>query len=171
MNQFIHVGFGNIVNTEKVIAALNQKAEIRQAAASLKNQIREKQRQAARYERMSTGIYEDYRDGILDEAEYLAMRKHYSEEADRLREEINRMITAQDSYAEDYRLNDTFSDLVRKYAEFSALTREIVEAFIADIRVHTGGGLTIVFRFEDELKQLTDLAEKRKEKIQHDDTE
>ena len=34
-----------------------------------------------------------------------------------------------------------------------------------------GGGLTIVFRFEDELKQLTDLAEKRKEKIQHDDTE
>ena len=159
------------LNTEKVIAALNQKAEIRQAAASLKNQIREKQRQAARYERMSTGIYEDYRDGILDEVEYLAMRKHYSEEADRLREEINRMITAQDSYAEDYRLNDTFSDLVRKYAEFSALTREIVEAFIADIRVHTGGGLTIVFRFEDELKQLTDLAEKRKEKIQHDDTE
>lgn len=82
-----------------------------------------------------------------------------------------RMITEQDSYAEDYRLNDTFSDLVRKYAEFPALTREIVEAFIADIRVHTGGGLTIVFRFEDELKQLTDLAEKRREKVQHDDTE
>ena len=159
------------LNTEKVIATLNQKAEIRQAAASLKNQIQEKQRQAARYERMNTGIYEDYRDGILDEAEYLAMRKHYSEEADRLREVIDQMITEQDSYAEDYRLNDTLSDLVRKYAEFPALTRKIVEAFIADIRVHTGGSLTIVFRFEDELKQLTDLAEKRKEKIQHDDTE
>ena len=46
-----------------------------------------------------------------------------------------------------------------------------MEAFIADIRVHTGGGLKIVFRFEDELKQLTDLAEKRREKVQHDDTE
>ena len=128
-------------------------------------------RMDGRYERMNTGIYEDYRDGILDESEYLAMRKHYSEEADRLREEINRMLTDQDSYAEDYRLNDTLTDLVRKYAEFPALTEEIVEAFIADIRVHTGGGLKIVFRFEDELKQLTDLAEKRKEKIQHDDTE
>ena len=159
------------LNTEKVIATLNQKAEIRQAAASLKKQIREKQRQAARYERMNTGIYEDYRDGILDESEYLDMRKHYAEEAERLREEIDRMITEQDSYAEDYRLNDTLSDLVRKYAEFSTLTREIVEAFIADIRVHTGGGLKIVFRFEDELKQLTDLAEKRREKVQHDDTE
>ena len=159
------------LDTEKVIETLNQKAEIRQAAASLKNQIREMQRQAARYERMNTGMYEDYRDGILDESEYLAMRKHYSEEADRLREEIDRMITEQDSYAEDYRLNDTLSDLVRKYAEFTTLTREIVEAFIADIRVHTGGGLKIVFRFEDELKQLTDLAEKRREKVQHDDTE
>ena len=159
------------LNTEKVIATLNQKAEIRQAVASLKNQIREKQRQAARYERMNTGIYEDYRDGILDESEYLAMRKHYSEEADRLRKEIDRMITEQDSYAEDYRLNDTLSDLVRKYAQFTTLTREIVEAFITDIRVHTGGGLKIVFRFEDELKQLTDLAEKRREKVQHDDTE
>lgn len=159
------------LNTEKVIAMLNQKTEIRQAAASLKNQIREMQRQAARYERMNTGIYEDYRDGILDESEYLAMRKHYSEEADRLREEIKRMTTEQDSYAEDYRLNDTLSDLIRKYAEFPTLTREIVEAFIADIRVHTGGGLKIVFRFEDELKQLTDLAEKRREKVQHDDTE
>ena len=159
------------LDTEKVIETLNQKAEIRQAAASLKNQIREMQRQAARYERMNTGIYEDYRDGILDESEYLAMRKHYSEEADRLREEIDQMITEQDSYAEDYRLNDTLSDLVRKYAEFTTLTREIVEAFIADIRVHTGGGLKIVFKFEDELKQLTDLAEKRREKVQHDDTE
>ena len=159
------------LDTEKVIETLNQKAEIRQAAASLKNQIREMQRQAARYERMNTGIYEDYRDGILDESEYLDMRKHYSEEADRLREEIDRMITEQDSYAEDYRLKDTLSDLVRKYAEFTTLTREIVEAFIADIRVHTGGGLKIVFRFEDELKQLTDLAEKRREKVQHDDTE
>ena len=159
------------LDTEKVIETLNQKTEIRQAAASLKNQIREMQRQAARYERMNTGIYEDYRDGILDESEYLAMRKHYSEEADRLREEIDRMITEQDSYAEDYRLNDTLSDLVRKYAEFTTLTREIVEAFIADIRVHTGGGLKIVFKFEDELKQLTDLAEKRREKVQQDDTE
>ena len=42
-------------------------------------------RMDGRYERMNTGIYEDYRDGILDESEYLAMRKHYSEEADRLR--------------------------------------------------------------------------------------
>ena len=128
----------------------------------MKNQIREKQRQAARYERMNTGIYEDYRDGILDEAEYLAMRKHYSEEADRLREEIDRMITEQDSYVEDYRLNDTLSDLVRKYAEFTTLTREIVEAFIADIRVHTGGGLTIVFRFEDELKTTDESCRKAK---------
>ena len=58
------------LDTEKVIETLNQKTEIRQAAASLKNQIREMQRQAARYERMNTGIYEDYRDGILDESEY-----------------------------------------------------------------------------------------------------
>lgn len=87
-----------------MIETLNQKAEIRQAAASLKNQIREMQRQAARYERMNTGIYEDYRDGILDDSEYLAMRKHYSEEADRLRKEIDQMIIEQDSYAEDYRL-------------------------------------------------------------------
>ena len=153
------------LDTEEVVRKLNQKTEVRKTAASLKDKIREMQRKAARFERMNTGIYEDYRDGILNETEYLAMRKHYYEKTEQIKEEINRMITEQDSYAEDYRINDTVVDLVRKHQDFPVLTREIVETFIADIKVHIGGRLKIVFRFEDELKQMTDFAEKRREEV------
>lgn len=46
--------------------------------------------------------------------------------------------------------------------EFPVLTREIIEAFIAEVQVHTDSRLTIRFRFEDEFEKLQQLAEMRK---------
>ena len=43
------------------------------------------------------------------------------------------------------------SDLVRKYAGIYDFNQRNCRSIIADIRVHTGGGLKIVFKFEDEL--------------------
>ena len=68
------------LDTEQVIAKLNRSPKGRAAASDIQNRIREKQRRISKIERLSTGIYEDYREGILNEEEYLAIRSQYGEE-------------------------------------------------------------------------------------------
>ena len=150
------------LDTEQVIAKLNRSPKGRAAASDIQNRIREKQRRISKIERLSTGIYEDYREGILDEEEYLAIRKQYGEEKAELLKDVDRLLLAETEHKTDYRSTGSLADIVRKYAEFPKLNREIVEAFINDIQVHTDSHLTITFAFEDEFQQLMATAEQRR---------
>lgn len=150
------------LDTEQVIAKLNRSLKGRAVASDIQNRIREKQRRISKIERLSTGIYEDYREGILDEEEYLAIRRQYGTEKEELLKEVDALMQAETEHEADYHSTGSLADIVRKYAEFQELNREIVEAFIADIQVHTDSHLAITFAFEDEFQRLIDMAEQRR---------
>lgn len=150
------------LDTEQVIAKLNRSPKGRAAASNIQNHIREKQRRITKIERLSTGIYEDYREGILDEEEYLAIRRQYGAEKEELLKEVDALMLAETEHEADYHSTGSLADIVRKYAEFQELSREIVEAFITDIQVHTDSHLAITFAFEDEFQRLIDMAEQRR---------
>ena len=150
------------LDTEQVIAKLNRSPKGRAAASNIQNRIREKQRRITKIERLSTGIYEDYREGILDEEEYLAIRRQYGAEKEELLKEVDALMLAETEHEADYHSTGSLADIVRKYAEFQELNREIVEAFIVDIQVHTDSHLAITFAFEDEFQRLIDMAEQRR---------
>lgn len=151
------------LDTERVIADLNKKTSVRQAAVSLQDAMKKKQRRIAKVEQMSCGIYEDYQEGILTETEYLNLRKSYADEVITLTKEIDALMQEQSQYEEDFHAGGSLSEIVHRYAGFQELTREIIETFIAEVRVHTGGKLTILFRFEDEFQMLQQIAHVRKE--------
>lgn len=150
------------LDTEQIIAKLNRSPKGRAAASDIQNHIREKQRRISKIERLSTGIYEDYREGILNEEEYLAIRSRYGEEKEGLVKEVDALMLAEREHEADYHSTGSLADIVRKYAEFPEINREIVEAFIADIQVHTDSHLVITFAFEDEFQRLIDMAEQRR---------
>ena len=150
------------LDTEQVIVKLNRSPKGRAAASNIQNHIREKQRRITKIERLSTGIYEDYREGILDEEEYLAIRRQYGAEKEELLKEVDALMLAETEHEADYHSTGSLADIVRKYAEFQELSREIVEAFITDIQVHTDSHLAITFAFEDEFQRLIDMAEQRR---------
>ena len=150
------------LDLERIIADLNKKTSVREAAVGMQDLIRKKQRRIAKVEQMSCGIYEDYQEGILNETEYLTLRKTYAEEVLSLTKEIEGLLQEQAQYDENYRAVGSLSELAHQYSDFTELTREIIETFIAEIRVHTGGRLKITFRFEDEFEKLQQIAEMRK---------
>ena len=150
------------LDLERIIADLNKKTSIREAAVGMQGLIRKKQRRIAKVEQMSCGIYEDYQEGILNETEYLTLRKTYADEVLSLTKEIEGLLQEQTQYDENYRAAGSLSELAHQYSDFTELTREIIETFIAEIRVHTGGRLKIAFRFEDEFEKLQQIAEMRK---------
>ena len=150
------------LDLERIIADLNKKTSVREAAVGMQGLIRKKQRRIAKVEQMSCGIYEDYQEGILNETEYLTLRKTYADEVLSLTKEIEGLLQEQAQYDENYRAVGSLSDLAHQYSDFTELSREIIETFIAEIRVHTGGRLKITFRFEDEFEKLQQIAEMRK---------
>ena len=150
------------LDLERIIADLNKKTSIREAAVGMQGLIRKKQRRIAKVEQMSCGIYEDYQEGILNETEYLTLRKTYADEVLSLTKEIEGLLQEQTQYDENYRAAGSLSELAHQYSDFTELTREIIETFIAESRVHTGGRLKIAFRFEDEFEKLQQIAEMRK---------
>lgn len=150
------------LDLERVIADLNKKTSVREAAVGMQDLIRKKQRRIAKVEQMSCGIYEDYQEGILNETEYLTLRKTYADEVLSLTKEIEGLLQEQAQYDENYRAAGSLSELAHQYRDFTELSREIIETFIAEIRVHTGGRLKITFRFEDEFEKLQQIAEMRK---------
>ena len=150
------------MDTEQVIAELNKKATVRQTAANHQDMIKRKQRRIAKVEQMSCGIYEDYQDGLLNETEYLTLRKNYSEEVLTLTAEIEQLLQEQALYKEEFHASGSLSEIVYQHRDFPILNREIIEAFIAEVQVHTDSRLTIRFRFEDEFEKLLQLAEMRK---------
>ena len=150
------------LDLERIIADLNKKTSVREAAVGMQDLIRKKQRRIAKVEQMSCGIYEDYQEGILNETEYLTLRKTYADEVLSLTKEIEGLLQEQAQYDENYRAVGSLSDLAHQYSDFTELSREIIETFIAEIRVHTGGRLKITFRFEDEFEKLQQIAEMRK---------
>lgn len=150
------------LDLERVIADLNKKTSVREAASGLQELIRRKQRRISKVEQMSCGIYEDYQEGVLNESEYLNLRKNYADEVMQLTAEIDGLMGEQTQYDENFHAVGSLSELAHRYAEFQELTREIIETFVAEVKVHTGGRLTITFRFEDEFEKLQQIAEMRK---------
>lgn len=151
------------LDLEQVISELNKKTSVRNAAVGMQEQIRKKQRRIAKIEQMTSGIYEDYQDSILNETEYLKLRKNYADEVFQLTSEINELMKQETQYSEEFHSVGNLADLVHQYADFRELNREMIEAFISQVKVHTDGRLTVVFRFDDEMEKLQAIADKRKE--------
>ncbi|MCD7886428.1 MAG: recombinase family protein [Clostridiales bacterium] len=153
------------LDAEAVIQKLNRTPAGRVKSSDVRGQIRERQRRIAKVERLSTGIYEDYREGVLNETEYLSIRKSYAEEREWLQQEVDMLMEQESQYSETFQCQGTLSERIRRYQEFEVLSSEIVEAFIADIRVHTDSHLEIIFNFEDEFQKLIKASEQRKEEL------
>lgn len=151
------------LDLERVIADLNKKTSVRKAASGLQDLVKQKQRRVAKVEQMSCGIYEDYQEGILNESEYLNLRKNYADEVIKLTEEIDELLKEQVQFDENFCASGSLSELAHRYFAFPELNREIIETFVAEVKVHTGGRLAITFRFEDEFEKLQQIADRRKE--------
>ena len=61
--------------------------------------------------------------------------------------------------------------LVRQYRDFDSLTEDIIHSFICKVLVYSDERLEIVFRFEDEFKELKEVVEERRDELCRQKTE
>lgn len=130
---------------------VNKTKECMDNKARLKAEIRELEKESQRLAANSTRLYGDFADGLLSEDDYIFARKEYQAESQKVEDELKKTRAEADHYEDSYGGMPEMADAYQKCIGMEALTKEMVQALVKDIRFFGKGRLDISFRFEDEL--------------------
>ena len=108
------------------------------------------------------GLYEDWKNGDIDRAQYLRMRARYDEQTSQLNEAVERIQAASDALAKGVRKEDPCLTSFLKYRNVTELTRGLLVELIDVIYVHEGGAIDIQFNYADQYRRILELAENSK---------
>ena len=137
-----------------VLEELNRTQQAVQANAGYQREIKDAVKRKKRAEMMSGSLYNDYADGLLSEKDYLYAKEKYLKQAAEEEQRLSELQEMQRRYETGCKAESRLDSLVRQYRDFDSLTEDIIHSFICKVLVYSDERLEIVFRFEDEFKEL-----------------
>lgn len=146
------------LDSRQILERLNREQK---ADGGFRKEIREAENRKKRAESMSASLYNDYADGLLNESDYLYAKEKYLKQTDEEAQKILELQETERRHRTGSRKEGRLEALVQEYRDFENLTEEVIHAFISEIFAYSDGRLEIRFRFEDEFKELLDVAEER----------
>lgn len=111
---------------------------------------------------IKAGIFEDYRDKLIDEEQYIQISEKYADKINGLKTRLDEMLRAQAEYSREYHIDEDWKSVVEKYLNKRKLTKEMVEAFVDQVVVHENARLEVHLKYDDVLRDLLNLCEERR---------
>lgn len=111
---------------------------------------------------IKAGIFEDYRDKLIDEEQYIQISEKYAGKINGLKIRLDEMLRAQAEYSREYHIDEDWKSVVEKYLNKRKLTKEMVEAFVEQVVVHENARLEVHLKYDDVLRDLLKLCEERR---------
>ncbi len=156
-------------NAEQVVRLLNSTPRFSTIYSDYDNQIQKRTSRLHRIESLNSGIYEDFKEDIIDEEEYLSLRKNYSEEERELKKQIEHLQCEKEKYSPTFQKESEYRQLIERYFESQELSRDMVESFIENVTVFDDKRIRITYRFQDEFQNMIDELTKRKGEMANDE--
>ena len=106
---------------------------------------------------LKSGLYADYTEELLDEKEYLQLNREYSQRIEKLKIQADEYRQAASQYES---AEKTVAQLKAEMLRFKGkrkLTQEMVDLFVAQVRIYENKNLEIVLNYEDELEKFAEL--------------
>lgn len=122
------------------------------------------QKEEKRINANKSGLYEDYKDGLITAEELCQYQREYEKQIVCIEEQITELLTRQKGYDKDFHMDEDWEQVVQKYFRRRKLTKEMVDAFVEKIYFHLDGSMEIHLRYDDFLKRLVKIAEKKEGK-------
>lgn len=155
----------SVISLGELLANISEERINRNLVEGYKAQIAETEVQLAQITRFKTSLYENFASGIIDKSEYKSLSRHYTTQAEQLRDAISSL-----RHEMEQALNSSNDRLkwVKQFREFetmSTLDRRAVVTLIQSVRVISKTELKINFRFEDEYKDALKMLSSCKEAV------
>lgn len=127
----------------------------------LERQLATERQDLARYNSLFDSLYQNYVDRLMDEREYMELKRRYRGEIERVQAKIVELEHRQ-AEQNQQTVNNPWLTNFAAFAGEDALTDEIAHALIQRVEVYTDNRVEITLKYQDEyqaLKRLLDGAE------------
>lgn len=162
INLHINLHISLYMEKEDILRDLNSNAQVRNERHRIEEEERKMFEEMETVEARSKNLYEDLKDEIISEAEYLTLKADYADKIEKLKtmcEEAKKSITM---LMPDACVCFEMSDNINRFGDFTELTPEIIKAFIKKITFFGDNRIEVEYTFSDCLEQLDKLIEERK---------
>lgn len=150
----VHQQIQVAVDTKKMLAELSAMPSYNRQEQALQSRLQTAEREQKKLTVKKTNLYTDYCDGIVAKADYRLLAQEYEEQMKRTEAQI------EDLTVQLYRqrtMSGSSNIWLTEFERFrrkKKLTKDIVDALIDKIYVHSPYELEIVFRYRDEYQYL-----------------
>ena len=153
------------LNKKNVLKQLCQSNAQRIKTQSEESQLHAYQQQLKQKKSLFTGLYADFKSGILTQDEFAMTREKYRtdiELLERRMEEIQGIHLQEDAHMPNV---EKWTALINRFSRADHITSEMIDTLICEIRVKTDHSITIRFAFENEYAALIAACEKHTEGV------
>lgn len=157
----IHAHMKVSVDAESVVRRMNSKTESLKQYDIYGKEADRIRRELQKETEVKAGIFEDYREGLIDEEQYVQISGKYAARIRGLTQRLEEMLRAQTRFSQEYHIDADWKAIIEKYFNRRKLTREMAEAFVESVTVYEDGKLEIRLVYDDVLRELLDLREER----------
>lgn len=154
------------IDTQELIRELNQKEGCKTKYRIFQEQLHSIQSQIERYLGLKASLYEDFKDGVLSQEDYLRMGQEYAAKIDELRIFEAELQKETERFRPEYGENSTWTERVRNFMDAKELNQPMVEAFIEEMVLFNDGHVEVKFCGRDELDELLYIAATRRKELE-----
>ena len=116
--------------------------------------LRETEDKRNRLVQKMAALYQDWKEGILDQDEYFYMKKRYEEELTGCEGEREELMGRKQEYVMAYTSENPALKAVSEIPYDFVLSRELVDRLIEKIEIYEGNRVRVSFKFQDEMQRL-----------------
>lgn len=161
----IKLNISLFADLQKEIERLKQNPIVRLKTKETQRKIKELQLQEDKVSRIRAGLYDDCKEGLLSNEEFVEMRDVYTQQLEEIRMKISRLESDNAFRIVDTRVEGTWAKAIREYKNPKKITRELIETLIERIDIYEDSRMKITFKCMDEFEKLRLEIEKQEQEV------
>jgi len=154
LHAYIKCNIDLAVDMGRIISNLQKQRPSVYYQNSLDKQIAALNKKLEENRRFRGSLREDFKDGILTQQDYAAMKADYDTEKDKLQQNLDELIAAKTKQNEIVSPDNGWMTEFRCFETEQQLSASMASAFIKRIKVYEGGRIEVLLRYRDELDGL-----------------
>lgn len=149
------------IDAEETVRRMNARAEELKKHDIYGKEAGRIRKELQRETEVKAGIFEDYKDGLVDGEEYVEISGKYAEKIKGLSVRLAEVQKAQAEYSSEYRISSDWKAVIDKCLDMQSLTKEMAEAFVDKVVVHEDASIEVHLKYDDVLDDLLRIKAER----------
>ena len=165
-NAYVYLtGQGGFVDMDATLKQLLKAKKAMLSDNSHAKEVRTVKAELAKKKTLFSGLYQDFREGILTQDDYASTREILVRDIEKLEKQLSELTAAKKENTKQTEAEKELASLVKKYSKATEMTQELADAMIESMQLHDDNSVSITFRYMDEFKAVMESIETLRKEV------